>query len=50
MKYKINITSEELVDAEINRQFADKMKACPFFAGMKRGDALEAMKNPRVNL
>jgi len=38
-KKSAKLTNEELVDAEVERQFAEKMKACPFFAAINRGDA-----------
>jgi len=37
------LTPEELVDAERERIQAEKMKGCPFFAGIKKEDAVGAL-------
>lgn len=41
---KVPLSPEELVDAERQRQLAEKMKGCPFFAGVSREDAPQALK------
>ena len=38
------LSQEELVDVERQKQIADKLSGCPFFAGIKREDAPAALK------
>jgi len=40
----VKLTQEELVEVERQKQLADKMKGCPFFAGINRADALKAVE------
>lgn len=40
----VQLTPEELVDAERKRQVAEKMQGCPFFAGIKKEDAARALQ------
>jgi len=40
----VALSQEELVDAERQRQLQEKMRGCPFFAGVSRENAPKALK------
>lgn len=40
----VQLTQEELAEAEKQRQYAEKMKGCPFFAGISRENAKGALQ------
>ena len=44
------LSQEELVEVEAMRQKAEKMAGCPFFAGIKRASAKQALADHKAQI